>query len=227
VHRLVLAAIVLHTTAAAAAELTDELTGPFDTIAEACEALKASTCRPAQDGAPDFTETNECTCRVLDVLDAQHAAVVVLDQVFDDSYRRGGHIVSPLRDYAVMVKRDDGWWLSSKTLFVEMHGGALASNCCESHSGSPWYSFRVVAGRVLLQTGQDIWRTAKTSGGWQPFVEPHAIWSAVMACDTKQCSIVPVAHCTKPSRAIYRLTGDRIETGCSELALASFELPHD
>ena len=221
-----LAAIVVHATAAAADEVaTDELSGPFETVGKACEALKASTCHPAQDGTTDYTETNQCTCRVLDVLDAPHAAVVVLDQVIDDSYVRGGHIISPLRDYAVTVKRDDGWWLSSQTLPVEMQGGALASNCCESHAGSPWYSFRGVAGRVVLQTGQDIWRTAKTSGGWQPFVEPHAIWSGVMACDTKQCSVVPVAHCAKPAQAIYRLAGDRIETGCSALALASFELP--
>jgi hypothetical protein len=226
VHRLVLAALVLHATAAAADEVaTDELTGPFETVAKACEALKASSCRPAQDGVTGFTETNECTCRVLDVLDAPHAAVVVLDQLIDDRYTQGGHMVWPLRDYAVTVKRDDGWWLSSKTLPVEMHGGALASNCCESHAGAPWYSFRAVAGRVVLQTGQDIWRTAKTSGGWQPFVEAHAVWSAVMACDTKQCSIVPIAHCTKPSRALYRLTGDRIETSCSGAALALFELP--
>lgn len=225
-HRLVLVVIALHATVAAAEDLvTDELTGPFESFARLCDAWKSSACRPVQDGATDFTEINECTCRLLDTLAKPHAAVVVLDQVIDDSYRSGGHILSPLRDYAIALWRDDAWWLSSKTLPVEMHGGALASNCCESHAGPPWYSFKPVGGRVVLQTGQDIWRTAKTTGGWQPFVEPHAIWSGVMACDAKQCSVVPVAHCTKPATAIYRITGDRIQTGCTDAVLTSFDLP--
>jgi hypothetical protein len=225
-HRLALVMIALRATASWADDIvTDEQTGPFKTIATLCEAWKSSGCRPVKDDAHDFTESNQCTCRLLDTLAKPRSSVIVLDQVIDDRYANGAHLLWPLRDYAIALWRDDGWWLSKTTLPVEMHGGALASNCCDSHAGPPWYSFKPAGDRVVLQTGQDIWRTPKTTGGWQPFVEPHAIWSGVMVCDAKQCSVVPVAHCRTPARAVYRITGDRVETGCSDATLTPFELP--
>ena len=225
-NRLVRVAIALRATAASADDIvTDELTGPFDSVTTLCDAWKSSACRPVQDGAT-FTETNTCTCRLLDAVTKPHAAVIVLDQVIDDRYQSGGHITSPLRDYAIALRRDGAWWLSSKTLPVELHGGVLASNCCESHAGTPWYSLAAVGDRIVLQTGQDVWRTAKTTGGWQPLHEPHSTWSGVLVCDAKKCSLVLVPHCAKPATAIYRVTGDRIETGCTDAALTSYELPH-
>jgi len=46
-----------------------------------------------------------------------------------------------------------------------------------------------------------------------------------MVCDEKQCSVVPVSHCVKPAAPIYRIIGDRIQTGCTDAPLTPFDLP--
>ncbi|HEY4244412.1 MAG TPA: hypothetical protein VGM88_31575 [Kofleriaceae bacterium] len=199
--------LVLALLAGAAAADPVELTGSSPTPTDACRAWVAEACA-AVDGA-------RCTCRVLDTIAAPRAGVLMLDTV--SATWRG-------RSYALAVWQDGSWQRSANAIDVDRMGVLLASNCCDSHAGAPWFQLRAVDGRAILHVGQDVWRTGKRGGGWTYFEDPHAIWSDLLVCTGAGCDRVPVAHCLRPAHPTYTLSGARIETGCTGATLQSYAL---
>src|SRR5512138_3913673 len=119
------------TVAAAERPAPVAMTGPYVTLAKACDAATARVASAEVVRDATTAAMKDTRCRLLDTR-GNGAAVLIVDRPIPGM---------PYRDYVVALRHDGAWWLSPTASTLDLSGNAWgAGNCCSGAAGTPHYA---------------------------------------------------------------------------------------
>jgi len=200
--RVVLALVGLGSSVAAAERPAPvAMTGPYLTLAKACD---AATVRLAN---------VDVRCRLLDTQGT--GAVLIVDYVGSGMRER---------DYVVVLRHDGAWW-GSPSMSLDLSGNAWGGgNCCNGAASSPRYELWTPTGTgfaIALHTELHVWRVFRRNWGTGTGTDAGAhklvgdfVFCGERAGDTPACIAVEAPHCAPAEQARIALTATNAETSC-------------
>ena len=193
------------------------MTGPLRDLNATCVAARKVGCAHATES----DTTYDCTCRVLDTVGARGALLIV-----DNNASVRGAPTRASRGYVLAMRRNDGWWLGLHW-WVDRDGAYEAGNCCDGHSGTPWYAVAtlVIPGfhdrTLAVEVGIPTWRTPRLpSPGFPRESAPvRRNRDGLLICGVRDtgpaCIVTRVPSCTEPARPVFAVVDHTVRARCA------------